>query len=127
MTENDFAGLRDARPNSVRVYRSEPDTLDFTRKVAAVFRFAPSEVPDLAEIAPKLKNWIDTTSQSLGNWISREEVRKRLERVSTAPVRTWKESVPTGRIDSLLALGDTVTLVAFDTFQTPVARISFRR
>lgn len=127
LTENDIQGIRDLRPNSVRVYRSEPDTLDFTRNVAGVFHFEPSDIPDLTEIASAMRAWIDTTSQSMGNWTSREEVRKRLSRISTEPVEIWKEHAPFERLNEMLANGDTVTLVAFDGFQTPVARISFRR
>lgn len=127
VTEDDIAVLRDKRTNSVRVYRTAPDTLEFTRHVVGVFRFAPSRIPDLAEIAPRLRAWADTTSQSLGNWISREEVHARLSRISTEPVESWKEHVPIARMNEMLAKGDTVVLVAFDDFQTPVARISFRR
>jgi hypothetical protein len=127
VTDSDLAGMRSRSPNSVRLYRGAPDTLDFTREVVGVFRFAPSPIPDLAEIAPRLKLWADTTSQSLGNWISREEVHARLSRISTEPVESWNENVPLARMNEMLASGDTVTLVGFDDFQTPVARVAFRR
>jgi len=127
VTDSDIAGLREMRPNSVRIYREEPDTLDFTRDVDGVFRFAPSNVPDLTEIASGLKVWVDTTSQSLGNWISREEVRDRLSRISTEPVKVWKDRVPLERINEILMSKGKVTTVAFDTFQVPIGKTTFRR
>lgn len=124
LTENDIKMLRDRKPNSVRIYRDEPDTNDFTQKVDGVFHFEHTAVPDLTEIASGMKAWADTTSQSLGNWISREEVRERLSKISTEPVRSWKEQIPLEYLDEILKAGGTVTLVGFDSFQVPIARIS---
>lgn len=111
--------------NSVRIYRTFPDTNDFTRGVEGLAYATPTTVPDLVEIAPKLKAWIDTTSQSIGNWTSREDVAADIAEVGTTPVPIWRDSIPTSLLNDILRESGSVTLVGFDAFQVPIARLDF--
>lgn len=123
----DLDRFRQVAPlNSVRIYRTEPDTNDFTRGVDGLAYLSPALVPDLVEIAPRLKAWIDTTTQSVGNWTSREDVAADIAEVGSAAVPVWRDSIPTAHLNGILHESGNVTVVGFDEFQVPIARLDFR-
>ena len=128
LTEADLAPLRNAKEvNSFRYYRGAPDPDDFTAQVEGVFYAGEAPVLDLVELAPGLKAWADATTQSMGNWTSRQEILEELSRVHTGRVPVFRGGIPLDRLNKALQGNGTVPVVGFDVFQVPVCRITYTR
>lgn len=112
--------------NSVRYYVSYPDTGSPTRHVEGAYYPRNTVVLDLVEVAPRMKRWLDSTSQSLGNWVSTIETIGDMSKVGTDPVPVARDRAPLARMDSLLRERGRLTVVGFDALQVPVCKLEFQ-
>lgn len=73
IVENDFTLIANhPQINSLRFYCNITDFDDLTAEVFAVSYPKKTSVRDILDFTPKVKHWLDTTSQSMGNWTSKE-------------------------------------------------------
>jgi hypothetical protein len=81
---------------------------------------------DIVELTPKLKAWIDTTSQSMGNWISREETLNELASMNTKTVPVFRGEIPLDDINKILMEKKTLSVIGFDVLQIPRLKVTFK-
>jgi len=111
--------------NSVRFYAADPEG-QYLRHVAAVFYPRPTPVLDMVELLPRMKDWLDTTAQTMGNWGSKDAIRERLSgtTVDPAPV-IGPESL--AQLDRTLQQQGSLVAIGFDVLQVPRYRIVFEQ
>lgn len=119
LTENDFkliSGSTDV--NSFRFYGKTPEYTDLTSNVSAVVYPKKKSVLDILDLTTKIKHWLNTTPQTMGNWVSKESVRKRLEeiRIGEAPVY---EDIPLEYSNKILHKNRELIVIGFDVLQIP--------
>ena len=113
--------------NAFRYYSGEPHLNEVASDVAGAFYTRETPILDLAEIAPALGHWADSTKQSLGNWTSRQDILDQLSRVPVGAVPVFRHGAPLDRLNDMLGRAGSLTVVGFDTLQVPVCRMTFVR
>ncbi len=78
------------------------------------------------ELVSRARKWLDTTSQSMGNWVSAQELSERQAKAGIAPVPVSSEEIPLARLNRVPKENKTLTLIGFDILQIPLCRITFR-
>ena len=127
LTEKDLApvmGLRNV--NSVRFYSLTPDAANYTTGAAGVFYPRQTAVVDVVELVPRVRTWLEATTQSMGNWASREELSDALLKTGIGPVAVSRDEIPLAQLNQVLKDNRTLTLIGFDILQVPRCRITFR-
>lgn len=127
LTGKDLAPILDQRiVNSVRFYPRAPDAAtNYTTGAAGVFYPRPTTMLDVVELVPRVRNWLETTSQSMGNWVSREQLSDRLLKTGIEPVPVSREEIPLAQLNRVLKENKTLTVIGFDVRQVPRSRITF--
>jgi hypothetical protein len=126
LTEKDFDSIRDFKNvNAWRFYPTVPVVEDYTANVAGVLYPEVTPVLDVVEFVPKLRTWINITSQSMGNWVSREEIESRLSDVQIESVPVSRGHIPLEQINLILKQNQTLTVIGFDVLQVPRCKITF--
>jgi hypothetical protein len=127
LAEGDLAPITDLpNVNSVRFYPRAPDAADYTTGAAGVFYPRPTSVLDAVELVPRVRNWLETTSQGMGNWVSREELSNRLAKTGIETVPVSREEIPLVQLNRLLRENKTLTVIGFDVLQVPRGKITFQ-
>jgi hypothetical protein len=111
--------------NSIRFYTANPGTGYYTTKAIGVFYSKKTSVLDVMDFIPKMKTWINNTSQTMGNWTSREDIRQSLSEINIKPVPILKEKLPVKELNNVLLKNHKLVLVGFDILQVPRCKISF--
>lgn len=125
LTAGDLAPLTSRREvNSVRLYAGIPGAADLTDGAVAVHYPRSTPVLDAVDLALRVRRWLETTPQSMGNWVSRQELLDRLDALHVRPVPVWTGELPLAEVNSLLREKGQLTLVGFDTLQAPRCRIT---
>jgi hypothetical protein len=127
LTEKNLAPITDLQNvNSVRFYHIAPDAAtDCATEVAGLFYPRPTTVLDAVELVSRVKSWLETTSQSMGNWVSRQELSDRLLETGIGAVSVSRQKIPLEHLNRLLKENKTLTLIGFDVLQVPRCRITF--
>ena len=111
--------------NSIRFYREIPEADGYVSQALSFYYPNSSKVPDTLELTGKLMNWVGNTSQSMGNWASREALMARLEN---------NDIVATGLASGERALAEAnmtlkehghIIAIGFDRLQIPRQMIIF--
>jgi hypothetical protein len=94
LSEDDFALIVN-RPgvNSLRFYSTIPDSNNLTSKVLAVAYPQKTPVRDIMDFTPKVKHWLDTTSQSMGNWVSKEATVQSMNTLEIEEVPVYEDGI----------------------------------
>jgi hypothetical protein len=125
LTEQDLGFLNDAKNvNSWRFYPVEPDGSNYTSNVAGVYYPQATPVLDIVDLLPKIRQWLDTTSQSMGNWVSREEILQQMSAISLAGVTITKDAAPLAQLNRILSEHKRLTLIGFDVLQIPTCQVT---
>jgi hypothetical protein len=82
------------------------------------------------DLLPKVIRWVNTTSQSMGNWVSKENIfqddQKYPAGVNIAPVPVATGEVPLGPANGALKKHGKLILIGFDVLQLPRYKMTFR-
>jgi hypothetical protein len=128
LSEIDFAPIVNlATINSVRFYVGVPEADDYAAGAIGVFYPRPTFMLDIVELAPRIAKWLETTSQSMGNWVSRIELSDKLSRSGIRAVPVNRGEVPLAQLNEVLQGKGTLTMIGFDALQVPRYRITFLR
>jgi hypothetical protein len=128
LTEKDFDSIKGCKNiNSWRFYPAFPAPADYTTNVAGIFYPGTHSVLDVMELVPNVRRWMDATSQSMGNWVSREEISGVLEDIEIEPVAVSHGEVPLEVLNGILKESKTLTVIGFDVLQIPRCSITFKR
>lgn len=126
LTQNDFDLIANSYDiNSLRFYRTTPDYNNLTSDVFAVVYPQKTFVLDIMELTQKMKHWINTTPQTMGNWISKAEIRNRLESIKLEKVPIYEESIPLESANEVLQKNNKLVVIGFDVLQVPRYKIVY--
>lgn len=126
LRESDLAAILNAPEiNSLRFYRTAPASENFTTGVDFLLYPRETRVLDIMDLMPKVKQWVNTTPQTMGNWTSKEAVAQELETVLIEPVPVFKGELPLKLADETLRNQGELTVIGFDVLQVPRYKLSF--
>jgi len=126
LKENDFISLKNSRGiNSIRLYRGNPGPDSYLTKVVGIIYPKETPVLDVADLLPKVTRWVNTTSQTMGNWTSKEEV-KQLANAKIQPAAVSTGDVPLKTANEVLQNNRELTVIGYDILQTPRFKIVYK-
>lgn len=108
-----------ASVNSLRIYKASPDYDKLTSGVLAVVYPKKPVIPDIMDLTPKVGHWLDTTSQTMGNWTSKETLLEDMEPLRLDEVPVYEKDLPIENIKEILNNNGNLTVIGFDTLQVP--------
>jgi hypothetical protein len=127
LKESNLAILLDSPDlNSIRFYQADPGSGDYTTDVVFLSYPRETRVLDIMDLLPKLKHWLNATSQIMGNWTSKEAVVQKLEAVPVEPVPVSREELPLKLANEELQKNRELTVIGFDVLQVPRYKLSFK-
>ncbi len=127
LKESDLAILLDSPGlNSIRFYQADPGSGDYTTDVVFLSYPRETRVLDIMDLLPKLKHWLNATSQIMGNWTSKEAVVQKLEAVPVEPVPVSREKLPLKLANEELQKNRELTVIGFDVLQVPRYKLSLK-
>ncbi len=112
--------------NSIRIYSSDPAAGNYSVNVLGVFYPRKTSVLDVMELIPCMISWIKRTSQSMGNWTSREDILQSLMDIKMKPAAVFTKELPLAGLNIILKKHGKLVLTGFDELQLPVCRIVFK-
>jgi len=118
------AFMKNDQVNSIRIFATAPVSGDYFANVKYVVYPNQRKYLDMADLMPRIKNWLDTTPQSMGNWTSKETVLKGVNYVCP-PVPIFEGKFPFDEVNRLLKENRGITVIGFDVLQIPVAAARF--
>jgi hypothetical protein len=113
--------------NSLRVYKATADYNNLLLGVSAIIYPNKSSILDIMDLTVKMKKWINATSQTTGNWTSKEEVKQELEAIQFEEAPVYEKEAAINNIDSILQKNGKVVIVGFDALQIPRYKIIFEK
>jgi len=117
---NDFTVITNQPEiNSLRFYDTIPNFDDLSSGVFAVAYPQKTPVLDIMDFTPKVKNWLSTTSHSVGNWVSKEATIQRMNALEIEEVLVYKDEIPLETINEFLQKNNRLFLLGFDVLQIP--------
>ncbi len=122
--EEDFAVANDDKINSFRVYVQNPNYGDLNLNVHSVFYHKETEILDAVDLIPKINKWVNTTDQTMGNWISKEEIIKELDEMHIEEVPVY-ENIPLDILNNNLNKNKKIIVIGFDILQVPRNKMTF--
>lgn len=111
--------------NSLRIYRTTPNNENLTEKVYAIVYPHKTSVLDIMELVPKICRWLDSLSLSIGNWSSKEEIKKEYASLNIVEPLVFKNSFPIDSINNLFLKKHEIYIIGFDILQIPVNKIVY--
>jgi hypothetical protein len=48
---------------------------------------------DVVDLPPRIKHWTNTTNQTMGNWVSKEEISRELESIKIEKVPVYESEI----------------------------------
>lgn len=111
---NGIAGL-----NSIRLYNGDPGPDYMDHLVCIVYPREP-QVLDAVDLIFHLRQWAEKTPQAMGNWVSKESVREKLNLYRPVHPAVYRGAVP--QLNEMLKSNGQLRVLAFDTLQRPLAQ-----
>ncbi len=105
----------DIKINSIRFYKTKPDSTKLTENVWAVYYPNNSSVLDVTELVPNLVEWADSTTLTIGNWISVAEKKREMENLHIKKPLVLSEI----NIENVLEVEEIVYCIGFNVLQIP--------
>lgn len=126
LTQKDL-GLITNEPeiNSLRFYDTIPEFSNLTSGVFAVAYPQKTPVRDVMDFTPKVQHWLNTTSQSMGNWVSKEATVQSLNALEIREVLVYEDEIPLKTLDELLQKRKRIVVIGFDVLHIPIYKIIF--
>ncbi|MCW8965360.1 MAG: hypothetical protein OQK82_01535 [Candidatus Pacearchaeota archaeon] len=125
ISEKDFALEKNNVINSFRTYTQAPDYKNLNLNVDSVFYPIKTDILDVIDLIPKMQKWIDTTNQTMGNWVSKEEIREELYQLQIKEVSIY-QSIPLDILNKNLNENKQIIIIGFDILQIPRYKITFK-
>lgn len=126
LTENDLALITDnPKTNSLRFYDTVPDYCDMASGVFAVGYPRKTPVRDVMDFTPKVKHWLNTTYQSMGNWVSKEETMQNMKALKIEVVPVYEDGVSLEAANDFLQKKNRLVVFGFDVLQIPRYKIIY--
>jgi hypothetical protein len=104
---------------SIRAYGAEPAVGEYTAGVLGLFYPRKAVVRDAMELIPGMRAWLGASTQSMGNWTSREELARSLASIPIGPTRVFRGELPLDELNAALRGHGRLILIGFDALQLP--------
>ncbi len=128
LTTEDLAPMGDIPEiNSVRFFASSPAGGAYASDVLGVFYPRDTRVLDVVELTSKVRAWLDATTQSMGNWVSRETTAHEVKALNVGGAPVYRGAIPAEASDEALEKRGHLIAIGFDVLQVPRARMAFTR
>ncbi len=111
--------------NSLRIYKENPNYRDLTSGVAGIIYPIETPVLDIVELIPRIKHWVKSTDQVMGNWVSKEEIIQELDSINIEEVPVYINDIPLESCNSILKSNEKLVVIGFDVLQVPRYRVVF--
>ncbi|KUO60444.1 MAG: hypothetical protein APF84_06185 [Gracilibacter sp. BRH_c7a] len=126
LTQNDLEWITNhPEINSLRFYDTIPDFGDLTSGVFAVAYPQRTPVRDVMDFTPKVQHWLNTTSQSMGNWVSKEATVQSMNTLEIEEVLVYEEGISLKTTNEFLQKNHRFAVLGFDVLQIPRYKIIF--
>lgn len=127
MQERDFNAIcHFPDVNSIRLYDRAPEPENYMTNVVHVNYPVKTDVLDMVDLLPRVRHWLMTTSQNMGNWVTKEGIlTNKLPNPISPAVPVSKGSIPPAIANELLKKHHTLVLIGFDVLQIPRCKMSF--
>lgn len=112
------------RMNSIRIYGPDFDPDDLTKGVLVVAYPGPAATPDAVDLAQNIARWVDAAPQRMGNWVSRETLRRRAPRLAVPEVFIVRADEDGAALDRFLREREWRMIIGFDELQRPRMRLA---
>lgn len=77
------------------------------------------------DLTPRIKRWLDTTNQTMGNWSSKENIIRELEDINIEEVPVYENDLPIARAQEILQNNGKLVVIGFDILQVPRYQIVY--
>ena len=111
--------------NSLRIYHLTPNYENLTESVYAIVYPVKTSVLDIMELVPKINKWLDSLSLSMGNWSSKEEIKKEYASLRIEEPLVFKDTFPTDSTNDILLKNCELYIIGFDILQIPSYKIVY--
>ncbi len=126
MGKDDFDLIANQKSvNSLRLYKATPDYGDLTSGVYGIIYPRETLVLDVLDLTPRVKHWIKTTDQVMGNWVSREEIIQELNLINVEEIPVFENSLLLEEFNKTLKSKGIITVIGFDVLQVPRYKIVY--
>ncbi len=126
LTQHDVDTIAQAEPiNSLRFYRGAPDYTDLFADVFAVVYPRKTSVLDIMDFVQHINRWIETTPQTMGNWVSKAEIRSQLASLPIEDTPVYEAHIPHERVHEVLQNHAEFVVIGFDVLQIPRWKITY--
>jgi hypothetical protein len=127
LAQSDFNAIAHSQSvNSLRLYAATPDYGHLLSGISAILYPQNRAVLDIADFTPKIKHWISTTPQTMGNWVSKEEMVRELESLKLEEVPVYARDIPIERAEEILHKNGKLAVIGFDILQVPRTEIIYK-
>ena len=127
ITEQDVEAIVNWRNvNSIRVYEPAPDSESYLSHVAGIMYPQDTLYLDAADLLPRIRNWLETTSQSMGNWVSKDVLLQEEVLQDVQTVNLITNHFPLDAANDILHTHKEVVVIGFDILQIPVYQVTFK-
>lgn len=126
LKENDFALIADdSIINSIRLYKAAPVN-DYIGNTEGVYYPGRTRVLDIADLLPKMEQWIKVTTQNMGNWVTKEDLLYNdLANIKIKSVPVMND-LPLKYANEILLNSSKLVMIGFDMLQVPRYKIVFQ-
>lgn len=126
LSQHDIDAIAQAEPiNSLRFYQGDPDYTDVFSNVFAVVYPRKTSVLDIMDFVQHINHWIETTPQTMGNWVSKAEIRSQLASLPIEETPVYEERIPYERANEVLQKHTKLVVIGFDVLQIPRYKIVY--
>lgn len=128
LKQNDLSLIASSKSvNSLRVFKSTPDYENLTSGVLAVIYPRKPLVLDVVDLTPRVKRWAESTDQSMGNWVSKEDILKDLSviGIEAAPAYIYGNDLPMEGFNEILKKNKRLVVIGYDILQVPCYKIVY--
>lgn len=112
--------------NSLRIYNRKPNCENLTDNVWAVFYPKDTPVLDVMELVPNIVNWTETSSLSMGNWISMARIEKKYSKLNIKKPIILRDELPIKDINEVFNASGELYFIGFDKLQIPRYSICYK-
>lgn len=111
--------------NSLRLYKTNPNYGDLTSGVYGIIYPRETHVLDIIDLTPRVKHWVNSTDQVMGNWVSKEDVIRELNSINIDEVPIYNNDIPMEDVNNTLMSNGKITVIGFDILQVPRYKIVY--
>jgi len=126
LTQNDLTLITNhPEVNSLRFYDTIPNFENLTSGVFAVYYPQKTPVLDIMDFTPKVQHWLETTTQSMGNWVSKEDTMQSINTLEIEEVVVYEDGILLKTANEFLQKNNRLVVLGFDVLQIPRYKIIF--